>query len=342
MALPSDLTLCQKPGCEASLMDRTSRLLNCKHGFCDQCLTDSVQFMPGSDHIAISVTCPKCKTVTPLRLNLTSLPNWSQVLDALVGFSPEQYCQPCGLKGKDSNAQFICVTCEKFFCDECKTIHEGFPALRNHNVLARRQPADRVEELCPVHKNNFAYFCHVCYEPLCIDCLLKGDHVSHSQKVEDITEAIRKARLEIDSMVLVLDTKAKEIEEKRNVRDIDAAREQILKDINEAWEAHKKALEDERKRLSQKLEESCHSATEALKKECASISSEVTETIQCIAGIKNEGSDLALVCNMRQVHAKYQSVRNKEPSKTMFPHYLPFATIPRAKIGEIWYNGQKL
>ena len=77
------------------------------------------------------------------------------------------HCDPCLLLTRCTRADYYCVDCDEFFCDNCCSVHEMSKLSRNHKLLTGDEiPTQKLivaeENICSKHKGKMLeYYCPV-------------------------------------------------------------------------------------------------------------------------------------------------------------------------------------
>ena len=162
------------------------RTLPCCHSFCKDCLEGVVQTCrdtaPQGQPIR-EIPCPKCRATFSLDSNkhvadmprnhfICNLVKVTAVLDRGIGV-------PCSHNCNQSYSVARCVTCEKFLCRECLTIHNSYRGHNGHSVLTmeelskpENQQKIKGKMYCHEHSNMILkVYCETCDELICKDCM---------------------------------------------------------------------------------------------------------------------------------------------------------------------------
>ena len=179
--------------CKERLND--PRTLPCCHSFCKVCLEGVVKTCrdkASRDRPIREIPCPHCRTTFVLEPDkqVANMPrnhficNMVQamaVLDRGIGV-------PCSHNCSQSYSVARCVTCEKFLCRPCLTIHNSYPGHNGHSVLTMEElskPENRKKikdkMYCDEHSGMILkIYCETCDQLICRDCMVfkhvKPDH----------------------------------------------------------------------------------------------------------------------------------------------------------------------
>ncbi len=162
------------------------RTLPCCHSFCKDCLEGVVKACrdkaPGDRPIR-EIPCPACRTTftldpdkhvadMPRNHFICNLVQVAAVLDRGIGV-------PCSHNCTQSYSVARCVTCEKFLCRECLTIHNNYRGHNGHSVMTMEElskPENRKKindkMYCNEHSGMILkVYCETCDQLICRDCM---------------------------------------------------------------------------------------------------------------------------------------------------------------------------
>ena len=179
--------------CQKRLND--PRTLPCCHSFCKVCLEGVVKtcrdkaprFRPIRE-----IPCPNCSTTFVLHPDkqvadmprnhfICNMVQAMTVLDRGIGV-------PCSHSCSQSYSVARCVTCEKFLCRPCLTIHNSYRGHDGHSVLTmeelskpENQKKIKDKMYCDEHSGMILkVYCETCDQLICRDCMgfkhLKPSH----------------------------------------------------------------------------------------------------------------------------------------------------------------------
>ena len=162
------------------------RTLPCWHSFCKVCLEGVVKACRDKaprDRPIREIPCPNCRTTFVLEpdKHVADMPrnhficNMVQamtVLDRGIGV-------PCSHSCSQNYSVARCVTCEKFLCRECLTIHNSYRGHNGHSVLTMEElskPENRKKikdkMYCNEHSGKkLKVYCETCDQLICKDCM---------------------------------------------------------------------------------------------------------------------------------------------------------------------------
>ena len=162
------------------------RTLPCWHSFCKVCLEGFVKTCRDNaprDRPVREIPCPNCRTTFVLEPDkqvadmprnhfICNMVQATAVLDRGIGV-------PCSHNCSQSYSVARCVTCEKFLCRECLTIHNSYRGHNGHSVLMmeelskpenRKKIKDKI--YCKEHSGKkLKVYCETCDELICRDCM---------------------------------------------------------------------------------------------------------------------------------------------------------------------------
>ena len=171
------------------------RTLPCCHSFCKDCLEGVVKTCrdkaPRGRPVR-EIPCPNCRATftldpdkhvadMPRNHFISNLVQVAAVLDRGIGV-------PCSHNCTQSYSVARCVTCEKFLCRECLTIHNNYRGHNGHSVLTMEElskPENRKKindkMYCNEHSGMILkVYCETCDQLICRDCMdfkhLKQSH----------------------------------------------------------------------------------------------------------------------------------------------------------------------
>lgn len=103
-------------------------------------------------------------------------------------------CTCC--KSKDQ-AVARCSDCSHFLCPNCTSAHDFMRCFENHRVVpfdaiknSKENAAIHKPIFCDVHTGeSLLYYCHLCEEAVCQECMVRSHKTSASHQCERVTEA---------------------------------------------------------------------------------------------------------------------------------------------------------
>ena len=163
------------------------KILPCSHSFCKACLKnlmtqDEENVEKGEGK---KFDCPTCRSTVTLKPdeNVAGLPDNEFIAKLLIAVGPsrKQEAAVCSFtRCKKEPSIAICMECEMLLCHECYTIHECWPANKNHILLSISEIINRDEQQgigaetlsCTQHKDAIPkFYCETCKELICMKCL---------------------------------------------------------------------------------------------------------------------------------------------------------------------------
>ena len=137
------------------------------------------------------VTCPECSEILKFEINTNDMSvsgeckNGHYIKDKSIEYfknnciqSSDQYnnkCYQCHEFINSNLNNFICLRCQKLFCDKCLILHNR---KEKHNIRNYYINSDR---LCAKHNRKYLWFCEICKMNLCEQCN-KFNNCNHSTK----------------------------------------------------------------------------------------------------------------------------------------------------------------
>ena len=160
------------------------RTLPCCHSFCKVCLEGFVKTCRDKAPRPIrELPCPNCRTTfviepdkqvadMPRNHFICNMVQATAVLDRGIGV-------PCSHNCSQSYSVARCVTCEKFLCRECLTIHNSYRGHNGHSVLTmeelskpENQKKIKDKMYCNEHSGKkLKVYCETCDQLICKDCM---------------------------------------------------------------------------------------------------------------------------------------------------------------------------
>ena len=185
-----------------------SKLLQCFHVFCKQCLERLVVH----DRQGLSLLCPTCRrsTLLPPATSVSGLQtafylnHLFEVRDALEKVKEPQktQCEKC----KNGVATSFCRTCGQFICVTCTTIHSAWEELQSHEVLSLERlkgdvvqlvPPKKMIAYCSKHKGKeLELYCNTCGDLICHNCTVQL-HQGHKHEV--VSDTFQKHKEQISA-----------------------------------------------------------------------------------------------------------------------------------------------
>ncbi|XP_065187584.1 E3 ubiquitin-protein ligase TRIM45-like [Sycon ciliatum] len=196
---------CVACGCE----NKRIKLVQCLHSLCISCLEQNVD----EDG---SITCPKCRTSTPLQAGLSSTLSLPDSYANVEGSGAEQKsavsCDEC-MDVKVAVSR--CATCSSHLCSVHTEGHKLSRATHGHEVLALTEAGTETAETataasatqsqhhCALHSSSIlTKFCTKCKKLLCERCIGTGKHEPHKQDLVSINAAAEKMRASVNDLLL--------------------------------------------------------------------------------------------------------------------------------------------
>ena len=74
-------------------------------------------------------------------------------------------CGQCSANKNSKKIMKICYECQKILCKDCISLHNKNNA--NHHLST----LDKIDVVCPIHKQKYSYYCVQCKKNLCDECM---------------------------------------------------------------------------------------------------------------------------------------------------------------------------
>ena len=162
------------------------KILPCSHSFCKACLENlTTQNEENVDGEEKKFDCPSCTSTVTLKPdgNVAGLPDNEFIVKLLnaVGPNRKQQTSVCSYPlCKTQPAIIICMECGMLFCHACCSLHDIWPANKNHIMLSLSEiiNCDEQQEIeaetlrCAQHKDAIPkFYCETCEELICMKCM---------------------------------------------------------------------------------------------------------------------------------------------------------------------------
>ncbi|XP_052779670.1 uncharacterized protein LOC128216953 [Mya arenaria] len=153
-------------------------------------------------------------------------------------------CSPCEEDGLNSEAQYFCVDCSRYYCSRCESKHGGL--FKRHKVLDRKDvkkwvavPETVVDELerCERHPGKAVELFCGDHQQLCCNICVSVDHRQCSliQHIPDVAKGIRNKPefKQLPRQVAKIQAQIRKLQDSRktNQQSIRASRSMILQEI---------------------------------------------------------------------------------------------------------------
>lgn len=171
-------------------------------------------------------------------------------------------------------SEFHCVTCVKFFCNDCGRVHEKKPTNRSHTFLTleefkQSKPLSVTPiPVCDRHNEIYKFYCVSCRIPVCTDCM-QLDHrkpeckpVSLSEAFNEKKEILQQSIAKANTTVEYLTTASTNI--KNMIQESGKAKQKIIDSINLEFTALTLQLNKRQKDLEQRCDESMNQSCKQL------------------------------------------------------------------------------
>ncbi|KAH3801352.1 E3 ubiquitin-protein ligase TRIM56-like [Dreissena polymorpha] len=277
---PESLTC---PECKSIFKEPT--LLPCLHSVCRHCLSHIY-----AQHSSVGVIqCPQCEeTIDKPENGVDGFPP-NYFLNGLVSVylaktAKDIRCRICELQDRDTFATLKCLNCGDFLCEDCGKAHTLTRMTIKHEIQSLSELSDgkrdqeiRYKQLimCAIHDGETVkYYCENCNVPICRECQLEL-HVGHTcanakdsqlsrrkavanmlVNVQQKIEALRKIAEHVDSTVLDIDKREKDLIEgvektvKKLVDQIEREKADILKSLKRTMDEQRDACATRKQQIN--------------------------------------------------------------------------------------------
>ena len=246
------------------------KTLPCLHSFCEACIERFPQDKEGETYY---LSCPTCRHRTelpgggagafPVAFTLNNLKEIYSLMKKVS--DPQQVtCDNC----TTANATGYCKDCNKFFCQKCMDIHNGWAPFANHKMASLEEVTGSVSSTSqslptkqeptltcsvPSHDEPLKYYCDTCDESICRDCaiLTHKDHeydlvsASYTKHRQELEHSLNPVKAKIEALKKILSAIAKREGEIRE------RGEGVLEEIHEMVEEMMKVLRESERKLSE-------------------------------------------------------------------------------------------
>lgn len=168
--------------------------LTCKQCLCSEC----------RDIHRIITTTKSHDVLSLIELPISVIDNLATGKDETLETTSKLPCDICKERGQHKTAEYLCVTCEQYQCDDCKDYHMKAKATRQHEVfilpLVKTTNIDGIDNTahstgdlaeadtlmirnCNEHNSPFKYICETHKYVLCDTCK-QAEHANCEHVVE--------------------------------------------------------------------------------------------------------------------------------------------------------------
>ena len=261
----------EPPKCTVCLdVQRDPRLLPCLHSYCKPCLE---AILEKSMNRRI-LTCPQCRSSHaiphggingfPQDQVLSNTVEVNALRDQLERGSTEKKPPQCNMCTEDDPATSFCSICGKYLCKFCETAHKRQVDFCSHNLTSLSElTSESIASFthCPVRCTTHAgeilkLYCKTCHKLICCVCTVIG----HRDHVFGFTKDIR-PQIQRDVMRTATKLRLKQQEYESHLGfliDMEKQRiqhsSQLKKEIQENFDTHIKALQNDRDELIEREE----------------------------------------------------------------------------------------
>ena len=200
------------------------KILPCSHSFCKACLENlTTQDEENVNGEGKKLDCPTCTSTVTLRANenVAGLPDNEFIVKLLnaVGPNRKQQASFCShpLCKKEPSIT-ICMECDMLFCHACYSLHDTWPANRNHTMLSISETINRDEQqkieaetlTCTRHEDAIPkFYCETCKELICMKCVASV-HTKPGHTCVAIHEIFRKQQDAVKSKCATINAMKRE------------------------------------------------------------------------------------------------------------------------------------
>ena len=312
------------------------KLLPCFHVYCKHCLERLVV----QDRDGPTVTCPKCRRLTPVPPNgITGLQSafhvhdLFEIRDALEKAKEPQktQCENC----KNAIATGFCRDCGKFVCYKCTELHQLWEDFTTHNIVSVSDVQSEAASLTPVKKKTvmrcekhsqkkLKIYCETCQELICSDCtvrlhqghqydLVTDTFPKHRDEILSHLQPVRQHLNTVNKALQALDTRTREITDQR--MDIEA---DIHKRINQLL----RALEQRRTELIGQLDQITQIKLKHLaaqKDEIELLQTQLSSCLEYVEGSLKTGSEGEILAMKAPVIKQIQGITTDVNPDSLIP-----------------------
>ncbi|XP_019646860.1 PREDICTED: uncharacterized protein LOC109487322 [Branchiostoma belcheri] len=321
-----ECTICLEPY-------KDPKILPCLHTFCKDCLE---KFVAKQSKVKDRFPCPTCRieTVLPeggvagLKNNffVLSLRDTVDAHKSLVSKEDDKVtCDNC----EEHVANFGCVVCEEFLCEECGRVHRRGKRTRDHEVIGVAELKEqlitktssvksRSLPMCPKHEDEkLKFYCETCQSPICRDCTVL-QHKDHKYSL--LADVVRDVRAKIKGDLEAARPKIKEYRDAAKATAtkqaaLDTRSKKAADDIDAAAEEEIKYYTGLVRRKQTELKETLAAVTAARSKQLSATADSVESTLGCLSStvdfsqkVVEHGSDFDVMNVYCDVTARLESL----------------------------------
>ena len=151
------------------------------------------------------------------------------------------HCDPCLLLIRNTRADYYCVDCDEFFCDNCCSVHKMSKLSRNHELLTGDEiPTQKLtiaeETICSKHNGKMLeYYCLVHKNFFCTLCVTLEHKNCSIEYIDDIaTDFVTKSGYKtLTEKIASLLQQLKELQQisRRNGQDLQTMYTKFVSDV---------------------------------------------------------------------------------------------------------------
>ncbi|XP_078674716.1 uncharacterized protein LOC144912854 [Branchiostoma floridae x Branchiostoma belcheri] len=345
-----ECTICLEPF-------KDPKILPCIHTFCKDCLE---KFVAKQSDVKDKFPCPTCGTeiilpeagVTGFKTSffLLSLRDTIDAHKSLVSKEDDKVpCDNC----EEHVANFGCVVCEEFLCDECARGHRRGKRTRDHEVLGaaelKQQLITKTSSvkstslpMCPKHKDEkLKCYCETCQSPICRDCTVLH-HKDHKYGL--LADIVSDVRAKIKANLEAVRPKIGEYQDAsgaaaKKQAELDNIREKAADDIDAAAEEEIQNFTGLVRRRQTELKEKLSVAGS---KQLSATADSVESTLGCLSStvdfsqkVVEHGSDFDVMNVYSDVTARLESLLRGPTPDIPDDSYVRFDPTTKRKEKEI-------
>ncbi|KAI8498637.1 hypothetical protein Bbelb_238390 [Branchiostoma belcheri] len=321
-----ECTICLEPY-------KDPKILPCLHTFCKDCLE---KFVAKQGEAKDRFPCPTCRIETVLpeggvagvknNFFVLSLRDTVDAHKSLVSKEDDKVtCDNC----EEHVANFGCVVCEEFLCEECARGHRRGKRTRDHEVIGvvelkeqlitkTSSVKSRSLPMCPKHEDEkLKFYCETCQSPICRDC---KDLQHKEHKYDLLADVVGDVRAKIKGNLATAGAKIEEYRDAASVTatkqaELDTRSKKAAVDIDAAAEEEIKYYTGLVRRKQTELKEKLAAVTAARSKKLSATADSVESTLGCLSStvdfsqkVVEHGSDFDVMNVYSDVTARLESL----------------------------------
>ena len=280
--------------------------LSCTHTFCQNCLTHLYQSRRRTNELS----CPTCRKNTQLQNGDVSKLQTNFPIKAMVGDlqGSRRICTVCDPEEK-SIASVYCQACSEYLCEPCLEAHRKYRKNKNHEVNSTddiKTGKVKVRRFCQKHpQEEKLWVCTTCNTSICFRCRMLDHNASHHDIV-DVSEFQKQMKDQIKSLQKRAEEKLSALDKfeglvKEQDAKIEVKTDEIIADINEAYDDSIQRLTIQRKELIRQ----CNDLKSKLKvqlRDCRESTTKTVDSIRCASELVSNGMKTLLEGDALTLH----------------------------------------